>query len=199
MPQAFEVIEVEGRIGIVFERIEGVSLFEQTQARPWKLFSVIRLVAELHAEIHRFTAPGGLPTLHQRITARIESSKASAQAKQAALDRLATLPQGSTLCHGDFHPGNVLMSPRGPVVIDWSSASRGSPIGDVACTSRLLRAASLPPWAAWYSHLMLRCLRSRMHRSYLKWYFRRRPGSRKEVETWQMPLSTAMLGTPPSG
>lgn len=196
-PEAFEVVEVEGRPGIVFERIEGVSLFEQTQARPWKLFSVIRLAAELHAEIHGFTAPAGLPTLHERIIARIESAKGTVLEKRAALDRLATLPQGASLCHGDFHPGNVLMSPRGPVVIDWSSASRGHPIGDLACTSRLMRSARLPPWAAWYSHLMLRGLRSGMHRSYLNWYFRRRPGSRREIEAWRMPLQTAAEALPP--
>jgi aminoglycoside phosphotransferase (APT) family kinase protein len=190
-PAAYEVIEVEGRPGIVFERIGGVSLFEHTQARPWKVFAVIRQAAELHATIHRITAPPGLPSLRDRIAVRIEESDAPAAEKQAARNRLATLPDGTALCHGDFHPGNVLLSPRGPVVIDWSAASRGHPLGDVACTSRLMRTAPLPPWAAWYAHLMLRCLRSAMHRSYLKWYFRQHAGSRREIEDWQVPLAVA--------
>ena len=190
-PAAFEVTEVEGRPGIVFERINGVSLFDHTQARPWKLFAVIRRTAELHADIHRHAAPAGLPSLHDRIAARIEESDAPEGDKRAARNRLASLPDGPTLCHGDFHPGNVLLSPRGPIVIDWSSASRGDPLGDVACTSRLMRTATLPPWAAWYAHLMLRCLRPAMHRSYLKWYFRRHAGSRQEIEDWQVPLAVA--------
>ena len=158
-PAAHEVIEVEGRPGIVFERVGGVSLFEHTQARPWKLFAAIRQTAELHADIHRHAAPAGLPSLRDRIAARVEESDAPETDKQAARDRLASLPDGATLCHGDFHPGNVLLSPRGPVVIDWSAAGRGHPLGDVACTSRLLRTGTLPPWATWYAHLMLRCLR----------------------------------------
>lgn len=191
VPVAYEVTEVGGRAGIVFERIRGVSLFDHTQARPWKLFAVIRRTAELHADIHRHAAPAGLPSLRDLIAARVEQSDAPQADKQAARDRLASLPDGPALCHGDFHPGNVLLGPRGPVVIDWSSAGRGHPLGDVASTSHLMRTAALPPWSAWYAHLMLRCLRPVMHRSYLKWYFRSRAGLRQEVEDWQVPLAVA--------
>jgi hypothetical protein len=55
---------------------------------------------------------------------------------------------------------------RGPVVIDWSSASRGDPLGNVAYTSRLMWAANLPPWSPGYMHLLLKCLLSVMYRSY---------------------------------
>lgn len=34
--------------------------------------------------------------------------------------------------HGDFHPGNVISSPCGPVIIDWADAAYGSPTWDVA-------------------------------------------------------------------
>jgi thiamine kinase-like enzyme len=38
------------------------------------------------------------------------------------------------LLHMDFHPGNVILSPRGPVVIDWAIARAGEPALDVAMT-----------------------------------------------------------------
>ena len=193
VPAAYELVEVEGRCGIVFERVDGVSLLDSTQARPWTLFRAIRQFAELHAEIHRCTAPAGLPSLRERITARIEASDSPAADKQAARDRLAGLPDGTALCHGDFHPGNVLVTPRGPVVIDWGSACCGDPIGDVAWTSRLMRTAGLPPWSPGYMHLLLRCLRSVMHRSYLKRCLRLHAGTRRQVEAWQGPLAVAIL------
>jgi hypothetical protein len=46
----------ECRRGIVFERIDGVSLLKYTQARPWTIFGAVRLLAELHAQIHCCTA-----------------------------------------------------------------------------------------------------------------------------------------------
>jgi uncharacterized protein (TIGR02172 family) len=201
-PAVYELVEVEGRWGIVFERIDGVSMLDYTERKPWTLFSVIRRFAELHAEMHRSQAPAGLPTLRERIAARIDASDALEAQKAAARNRLAELPDGTTLCHGDFHPGNVLLTKRGPVVIDWSSGSCGDPIGDVACTSRLMRAAKLPPWSPGYAHLMLSCLRSAMHRSYLKRYFRLHTGTqtwwkhgrrrwRSRRGAWRIPETTA--------
>jgi aminoglycoside phosphotransferase (APT) family kinase protein len=191
VPTAYELVEVEGRAGSVFERIDGVSLFDYTRARPWATFSVVRQLAELHARIHDCRGPSELPSQREWVAGRIETSDLPAGDKQAARDRLATLPDGAALCHGDFHPGNVLMTPRGPVVIDWDTATRGHPLGDVACTSRLIRTASLPPWAPGYVHLMLRCLRPVIDRSYLRRYLRLRGGTRPEIEAWQVPLAVA--------
>jgi aminoglycoside phosphotransferase (APT) family kinase protein len=41
------------------------------------------------------------------------------------------LGQG-TLLHRDLHPDNVLLSPAGPVVIDWPNAGAGEPAFDLA-------------------------------------------------------------------
>ena len=110
VPAAYELVEVGGRWGIVFERVDGVSMLGYIQARPWALFAVIRQFAELHALIHRRKAPAGLRPLRERIAARIEGSGSPEADKQAARDRLAELPDGTALCHGDFHPGNVLLT-----------------------------------------------------------------------------------------
>ena len=76
-------------------------------------------------------------------------------------------------------------------MIDWGSASCGDPISDVACTSRLMRTANLPPWSPGHMHLLLKCLRPVMHRSYLKRYFRLHTGTPRQVEAWQEPLAVA--------
>src|SRR5712691_5968481 len=52
VPQAFELIQIEGRNAIVFERIDGISMFLTVQRKPWKLFSAARELAELHAQMH---------------------------------------------------------------------------------------------------------------------------------------------------
>jgi aminoglycoside phosphotransferase (APT) family kinase protein len=57
---------------------------------------------------------------------------------------LARRPHGEAVCHGDLHPGNVIMSPQGPVIIDWIDASRGDPLADVARSVLLLRHSVLP-------------------------------------------------------
>jgi Ser/Thr protein kinase RdoA (MazF antagonist) len=38
--------------------------------------------------------------------------------RSQALERLNQLPDGDALCHGDYHPDNVLMTRNGPIIID---------------------------------------------------------------------------------
>lgn len=50
-------------------------------------------------------------------------------------ERLHAIPYGGArLVHLDLHPDNVLLSPRGPVLIDWTNARAGDPDADVALT-----------------------------------------------------------------
>ncbi len=54
-------------------------------------------------------------------------------------------PPGEIICHGDFHPGNVLLSDRGPILIDWTGATRGDLTADFARTRLMLQVGELPP------------------------------------------------------
>jgi Bacterial extracellular solute-binding proteins, family 5 Middle/Phosphotransferase enzyme family len=57
--------------------------------------------------------------------------------RQILLNGLRDMPDGDRLCHGDFHPMNVLGKASQPIVIDWPNACRGDPAGDV-CRSYLI-------------------------------------------------------------
>jgi streptomycin 6-kinase len=52
----------------------------------------------------------------------------------ARLHAIAAPPElgSGAFLHRDLHPDNVLLSPRGPVVIDWPNAGAGDPAFDVA-------------------------------------------------------------------
>jgi aminoglycoside phosphotransferase (APT) family kinase protein len=188
-PDAYEVIEVGGRWGVVLERVEGASLFDAAQRRPWRMFAAVRQLAELHAEIHKCAAPADLPTQRERLAEAVEAAELPAAEKEDARRRLAELPDGTAVCHGDFHPGNVLLIARGPVVIDWDLAGRGHPPADVARAVRLVRNASLPPWTPRPFHWLLAATRPRIERVYLKRYFQLMPGTRAEVEAWMLPIT----------
>jgi aminoglycoside phosphotransferase (APT) family kinase protein len=46
--------------------------------------------------------------------------------------------------HRDLHPLNVMMTPDGPMVIDWANASAGDPAFDLADTWALFACATAP-------------------------------------------------------
>jgi Ser/Thr protein kinase RdoA (MazF antagonist) len=54
-------------------------------------------------------------------------------------------PPGECLLHLDLHPANVMMTPRGPVVIDWRNAGTGPPDLDVALSALILAQISVDP------------------------------------------------------
>lgn len=138
-PKVYEVIEVSGRPGIIYERIDGPSLTAQIERSPLRLREHAALLARLHASIHTHSyspAPADAPRQKNILAEQIGSAQVLPDAvRSAVLTLLDALPDGDTLCHNDFHPLNVLLGVNGAVIIDWESASLGSPSADVARTS----------------------------------------------------------------
>jgi len=103
---------------LIMERISGVNMIDSLTAKPWKAKRLGQVLAELHEQLHELSAPNWLAP--------------------------APCGVGDRLLHMDLHPLNVMMSPRGPVVIDWTNAVRGNPNTDVALTWTLISAGEVP-------------------------------------------------------
>lgn len=70
--------------------------------------------------------------------------------------RLHAIPfEGTVLVHYDLHPLNVLLSPSGPVIIDWTNARAGEADADVALTWLIL-ATSAGLSGRWLARLFAR-------------------------------------------
>ncbi|MBN1310019.1 MAG: phosphotransferase, partial [Anaerolineae bacterium] len=95
------------------------------------------------------------------------------------------------LCHGDFHPGNILMAEKGIVIIDWIDAACGNPLGDIARTSLLMEKARMPEGAPMRRVIDLMSLW--FNRSYLRHCFQLFPWDRKEFRTWLVVNAAARL------
>ena len=185
VPAVGDMVEINGRRGLVYERLEGVSMFNTLIARPWTIVRFGRLTAELHAAMHASPSPFDLPDQRARLKGAIERAQSLPDdLRRKTLAVLETCPDGDRLCHGDFHPDNVLMTQRGPVIIDWMTATRGDPLGDVARTV-LLMTVGEPPTGV-LIRLLTRLMRgSRSVRTaYLKRYFESRPEGRERLGKW---------------
>jgi Phosphotransferase enzyme family len=112
-----EVFDVDG-LDMVLERVWGPTMLEDLPFRPWLLRSHARALVELHRLVHQVPAPAALP---------------------------APFGDGASLLHLDLHPGNVIISRAGPVLIDWQGSVRGPPAADLAHTYLLLVTGTIPP------------------------------------------------------
>src|SRR2546421_778532 len=94
-PMAHDLLEIDGRVGIVFERIDGPSMVDFVQARPWALYPVARQLAELHAVLHNHPPPVELPQQHHWVDHAIQEVEQLSEAQKLTIrGHLAALPQG---------------------------------------------------------------------------------------------------------
>lgn len=102
---------------LVMDRVDGPTMLDAAVRRPWRIGAYGRVLADLHHRLHELPAPDGLPA--------------------------AGVP-GDRLLHRDLHPLNVLVTDRGPVVVDWANCAAGDPAYDVADAWVLFAAAEVP-------------------------------------------------------
>ena len=190
-PAVAGLVEVEGRRGLVYERIEGISMLQDMNARPWRMLNHARSLADLQIRIHRQSIEG-LPSYKDRLKFDIQRAKAlSEELRKKALDLLEALPDGQSICHGDFHPGNILLAKHGPVVIDWMTACSGSPWADVARSSLILQVGARA--AGRQVHPVIRLFIKLFHRLYLRRYLALASSPGTEVERWMPVIAAARL------
>ncbi len=194
VPAVYGTTTVMDRPGIVMERIEGTDLLTLIGRRPWTVFGAGRISGEMHARLHEAAAPGSLPQLRAVLEWRIRSVvDLPEDLRQLALAVLAGLPDGDRICHGDFHPANIMMDGQTPVLIDWSNATRGDPAADVARTLLILGLGSPPPGTSLPLRAMTLVGRRLLIWLYLRSYRGVRPLDMRAVERWQLPVAAARL------
>ncbi len=112
-----QVFDVSGRTDLVMEAVKGPTMLTDLASRPWRLRQGAEELARLHARVHAVPA----------------------------LERLrAPFGPGDRMLHLDLHPGNVILSEDGPVIIDWEGAGRGPPEADLAIAWLVIRFAEVP-------------------------------------------------------
>ncbi len=111
-----KVIEANGP-DMVMERVVGPTMLDDFARRPWRMFRHARTLADLHRRLHSIPPA---PWLREK------------------------LGGGSAIVHLDLHPMNVLITQRGPVVIDWTNAGLSDPDAEVADLWIILKNAEIP-------------------------------------------------------
>ena len=193
VPDVFSQITVAGRHGMIVERLEGVDLLTAVGKQPWQVFRVGYITGSVHAAINKAAAPPELPALKDRLRDRIRQAGMPERLSLFALQRLDALAVGDRLCHGDFHPGNI-MEHRGKVaVIDWTNATRGDPDADYARTRLMMRLGSLPPGTSVALRVMALFGRSLLGVLYDRSYRRARRVDMRVVRAWDVPVMAARL------
>jgi Ser/Thr protein kinase RdoA (MazF antagonist) len=128
-------VTVDGRSGLVLDRVEGPSLLEViSTSSPEVVDRLAGHFAELQVRCNGATI-AGLPDLVSRLRTEIEASVPDGALQAELVALLGALDDGGRgVCHYDFHPLNVLVGRDGWVVIDWITVAAGPSAADLART-----------------------------------------------------------------
>lgn len=192
-PDVFDIIDIENRRGLIFQRIEGKPLLSLIKEEPWKTYYFTQQLAELQYKIHQCSAEG-LPSQVERFSAKIKSSsKILGNLKKKILDYIESLPDGISVCHGDFHFNNIIKSNDELVPIDWTSAYKGNPLGDVARTILMMLSPSKPPGIPDYLMALSKYTKWLTIWIYLNEYMRLSNAKYENIDAWILPAAAAKL------
>lgn len=195
VPVPGELVDIEGRPGLVMERLPGDDMLSAIAEKPWTIFSAGATTGRIHAALNAVAAPPDLPSARSKLRDLIGGGHRIPQRlRTAALAELERLPDGRALCHGDFHPGNVMLAADGsPVIIDWPHAAAGSPAADFARTLVLLSAGRLPPGTSLLMRLEALVGRKALVHAYHRAYLSHAARPPENLDRWIFVQATARL------
>jgi Ser/Thr protein kinase RdoA (MazF antagonist) len=105
-----EIFDADGK-DLVMARLHGLDLLTDLSRRPWRATRHAIMLARMHDQLHEIQAPSWLKR---------------------------PFGDGDRVLHLDLHPGNVMLTADGPMIIDWSNGAAGPPGADVAMASVIM-------------------------------------------------------------
>jgi aminoglycoside phosphotransferase (APT) family kinase protein len=134
VPKVLGVTVIDECWAIISEYIEGETLAELIVRHPERKNEYIGTLVDIQLEIHGQHCP--LLTSHRdKMFRKISLTDYDPMTKYELQAHLNAMPRHNKVCHGDFRPSNVIITPGGEhYVIDWSHVTQGNASADAART-----------------------------------------------------------------
>jgi aminoglycoside phosphotransferase (APT) family kinase protein len=163
----------------VMERAPGTTMLDAFTATPWRARQLVDRLAALARRLHALPTDGfpsdpatvvdhrlGLP---RNVVSRLERPDLARALERCEALAPRALSGPPVVCHGDFHPLNVLVDGDRASVIDWTDAALGPREADVARTALLFHVAAIAA-SSTVERFALRLVGPRLSRRYLRTY-----------------------------
>ena len=133
-PKIKEVMMIDGKWAIVTDFIEGETLEALMRKNPEKKDEYLDIFVDLQIEMHSKSCTS-LNRLKDKMRRKISETTLDDTTKYELHTRIEGMPRHRKVCHGDFNPSNIIVTPDGtPYIIDWAHVTQGNASADVART-----------------------------------------------------------------
>ncbi len=188
----FDVGELTDRPAQVMERAPGRTMFDSFRRAPWTIRRRLDELASLQARLHTLD-PSGFPESIDVVERRLSLPRRMVEVTddatfhdalagvEALVPRLHDAP--ASVCHGDFHPLNVIVDGAAASVIDWSDAGVGDRHGDI-CRTLLLFDLAAVAVSGRVERAALGVIGPRLRATYQRRYARHAPIDAERISLW---------------
>lgn len=199
----YERIELEGRLGIIYQKIDGQTLMDRLIQENITCNNIssafndndndIRITARVLNDIHQKRI-SGMPNQKEMIKDRISCAAYLTQEEKQCICRIVdNLPSKDLLCHGDPNPGNFIIKDGKTFIIDWMNASIGNPTADIAEYIIMVKYSVLPPEIENGFFQSFNAIRDLAIQIFLDEYIKLSNMKYEEVEQWMVPVMAEKL------
>ena len=137
VPKLLEVSIIDGKWAIRTEYVPGKTLAKLMEENPDKLDEYLDLFVNIQKEIFSKEAPL-LNKIKDKFNRKISASRFDATTRYELHTRLDSMKNHKKICHGDFTPSNIIITPGGDYsILDWSHVTQGNAAADAARTYML--------------------------------------------------------------
>jgi aminoglycoside phosphotransferase (APT) family kinase protein len=183
---------------MIMERLPGRTMVHAMGWNPFRASRYVKRMAELHAQLHALPVDGwplsddGAPLVDRHLAIqRAEADRLDVHIADGAMEWLeqrrgAVVPEEPSICHGDFHPLNLVVDRDGSMAaVDWGGAVVGDRHFDVANT--LMVMTRIPTSSLGRMQRIFANVTRRMGAAgYRRAYERSRPLDERRMRYWEM-------------
>lgn len=126
-PGFVEKVQIDGRTGVIYSKVKGPTLLTElkNEMTPEKFACILKEMATLQKQLHTHEST--------------ECISYKEFLSYFGYDKLDLLPEGNTICHGDFHPDNIIRTADNDLfLIDFMNVCHGPKEYDIARTYVLI-------------------------------------------------------------
>ncbi|MGN1160166.1 MAG: aminoglycoside phosphotransferase family protein [Lachnospiraceae bacterium] len=136
VPEPYETIHIDGRDGIVYEKINGKTLSGYLSDVPGNMSDVLEVFVNEHRKLLHYHSRELLS--YKDFLAAMIGDKAEDTCDLRK--EISALPDGDNVLHGDFHPDNLMVNSEGKIyIIDFMNVCCGPALFDIARSYFLLK------------------------------------------------------------
>lgn len=171
-PRVGEIIEQDGRLGLIYERIVGKrSISKCVGENPEKMDEFIKIFAENCKKLHTTVCPPcDFEDVEKKYAHFLEKSKiVTGEISKFTYRLIAETPKKQTCLHGDLQTGNLILDDKNAYFIDLGEFAYGNPLYDLGCYYYFCH--YLPDDFLLATHYMNAAMMSKCWDIFAKYYF----------------------------